>query len=156
MCFTITKCMQLTVPAHSPSTKNSIRRLWLSPTQAFWESSVTLKFSITGRISPSPMHSESAAAAAAMSRHHSKTRRAQHEQHRLLIFLTRTVRKKNFGQTYSCKPPSPSLLQHSRSYLMSLWGKMNFERSTLMESLKLDRGEFLGLNQKSNSVTCKL
>lgn len=135
-------CILLYVNASSSaSMKNSIRGLWLSPARAFWESSVTLKFSIIGRISPSPVHSESAAAAAAMSRHHSKTCRAQHEQHRLLIFLAHTARKKNFGLTVSCKLPPPSPLQCSQPYLMSLWRKMNLEenkRGTFVVSLKLE------------------
>lgn len=121
----ITKCLQLEIPVGSPSLKDRIRVLWQSPTQAFWESSAALKFSIIGRISPPSVHSESAAEAAAMSRwHHSEHFRAQHEQHAVLIFLLHTARQSSSTRlgAVNCLQmhPSPHCLEF---YQMSLCGK---------------------------------
>lgn len=108
--------LQLEILVGSPSLKNIIRVHWQSPAQAFWEGSAALKSSIIGRISPPSTHSELAAEAAAMSRwQHSKHRRAQHEQHTVLMFLPHTARQSSSTRLgaanclQTATPPPPLL-----------------------------------------------
>lgn len=109
--------MQLKFLVGTLSLKNIIIVHRQSTTQAFWESAAAFKSSITGRISPASTHSESAAETAAMSRwHHSKHRRAQHEQHTVLISLPHTVRQSSSTRLgaadclQTASPPARSVL----------------------------------------------
>lgn len=112
--FSITKCLTWN-PCWLFKPEEQHQKALTEPYSGFWESSAALKSSITGRISPASVHSESAAEAATVSRrHHSKYCRAQHEQHAVLIFLPHTGRKSSSTRhgAVSClqNAPPPILL----------------------------------------------